>query len=290
MAEWEGKSRGNPLGYRIFVFILKLFGIFPAYFLLVFVAFYYVLFAPKTTPHILHFFQKKIGVSKWKSYLKLYQTYFLFGQTLIDRVVVSAKLSKRITSTSNGAENLRNLVAGKRGGILLGSHVGNWGIASQFLTNYDQSVNVLVFDAEHEQIRQYLKIVTGGVKFNAIVVKDDLSHIYEIGEALQRNEIVCITADRFLPGQRTFNTKFFGEEAQFPAGPFQLTKSFKAPYTFVYGFKETLTHYNCYAKPPREVSAEVTAQSILDDYASDLEKMVKSYPEQWFNFFDFWQK
>ena len=129
-----------------------------------------------------------------------------------------------------------------------------------------------------------------GVKFNAIVVKDDLSHIYEIGEALQRNEIVCMTADRYLPEQRTLTTKFFGEDAQFPAGPFQLIKSFKAPYTFVYGFKKTLTHYNCYAKQPREVTANVTAQTILDDYANDLEMMVKEYPEQWFNFFDFWKK
>jgi len=290
MAEWEGKSRCNPLGYKIFVFVLKHLGIFPAYFILVFVAFYYVWFAPKTTPHILHFFQNKIGVSKWKSYFKLYETYFLLGQTLIDRVVVSAKLSKRITSTSNGAENLRNLVADKRGGILLGSHVGNWGIASQFLTNYDQSVNVLIYDVEHEQIKQYLDNVTGGVKFNAIIVKDDLSHIYEIGEALQRNEIVCMTADRYLPEQRTLTAKFFGKDAQFPAGPFQLIKSFKAPYTFVYGFKETLTHYSCYAKQPREVGANVTAQTILDDYASDLEMMVKEYPEQWFNFFDFWKK
>lgn len=290
MAEWEGKSRGTTSGYKIFVFILRYAGVYPAYVLLTFVAFYYFLFSPKTSPHIINFLRHKMGYGILKSYWKLYVTYHLLGQTLIDRVVVSSGMNKQITSTSNGAEHLKKMVAQKRGGILLGSHVGNWGIASQFLMNYDSAINVLVYDIEHEQIRQYLNNVTGGIKFNCIIMKDDLSHIYEIGEALQRNEIVCMTADRYLPGQRTLTTRFFGEEAQFPAGPFQLIKSFKAPYTFVYGFKQSATHYNCYARHHRELTSATTVQEILTDYAQDLESMVKEYPEQWFNFFDFWKK
>ena len=45
MSSWQGKSRGTHLGYRIFVWILKSFGVQPAYFLLRFVAFYYFLFS-----------------------------------------------------------------------------------------------------------------------------------------------------------------------------------------------------------------------------------------------------
>lgn len=290
MAEWEGKSRGTPLGYRIFVFILSNFGVYPAYMLLTFVAIYYVFFSSKTTPHIISFYTKRIGWSKWKAWWKLYVTYHLIGQTLIDRVAVTAGLSKQIKTALQGNENIKELVKRNQGGILLSSHFGNWGIAAHRLMNYGSDVNVLVYDTEHEQIKQYLSSVTGGIKFKAIVIKNDLSHIYEIGEALQRNEVVCMTADRYLPGNRTVSAKFFGEEALFPAGPFQLIKSFKVPYTFVYGVKTGLTQYDFFAKPIREVTPKTTLQDIVNDYAQDLEGMAKKYPEQWFNYFDFWKK
>jgi predicted LPLAT superfamily acyltransferase len=290
MAEWEGKSRGTPLGYRIFVFVLSRFGLYPAYGLLTFVAAYYVFFSPKTTPHILQFFTKRIGWSCPKAWWKLYVTYHMLGQTLIDRVAVSAGLTRKIQTTSHGSEHLQALVKNQQGGILLGSHFGNWGIAAQRLMNYGSTINVLVYDIEHEQIRRYLDSVTGGIKFNTIVIQNDLSHIFEIGEALQRNEIICMTADRYLPGSRTLCAKFFNQEALFPAGPFQIIKSFKAPYTFVYGVKTATTHYHCIAKPFRTIQSHTTLQDIVNDYAQDLESMARQYPEQWFNYFDFWKK
>ena len=46
-AEWQGKSKGNVLGYKIFVFCIKHFGVRFAYFVLYFVAFYYFIFERK---------------------------------------------------------------------------------------------------------------------------------------------------------------------------------------------------------------------------------------------------
>ncbi len=290
MASWEGKSRGTPLGYKIFVIVLRYLGIYPAYFQLYFVVAYFFFFSPKTTPYILSFLRKKIGYGFFKSYVGLYKTYHLLGQTLIDRVVVSSGLSKKITSESFGGENLRELVASGKGGVLLGSHIGNYGIASQFLLNYDKAINIVVYDIEDAQIRSYLEGVTGGRKYNVILIKDDMSHIYEIGEALQRQEIICMTADRFMPGSRTGIVRFFDEEAHLPLGPFQIIKTFKAPYTFVYGVKKNLTHYNCFARPYRTVEPGTTSLDIMQQYATDLELMAKEYPEQWFNFYDFWKK
>ena len=40
--------------------------------------------------------------------------------------------------------------------------------------------------------------------------------------ALMRNEIVCISGDRFINQAKRFETEFLGEKAEFPAGPFIL--------------------------------------------------------------------
>ena len=47
--EWEGKSRGSVLGYKIFVFCIKKFGLYSAYFVLYFVALYFCFFAKTRT-------------------------------------------------------------------------------------------------------------------------------------------------------------------------------------------------------------------------------------------------
>lgn len=289
MAEWKGKSKGTPLGYQFFVVVLKYFGVYPAYFFLYFVVLYYYFFSWETSKHIYNFFRQRIGYGVSKSVFKVYKNYHLLGQMLIDKVAITAGLSK-ITSESFGADNMREMVNQKRGGILLGAHLGNWEIAGHFLMGYGDTINILVFDREHEQIKQYLENVTGGRKFKFIPIKDDLSHIYDIGEALGRNEIIATTADRFLSGTRTVPAKFFGETAHFPQGIFQIIKTFRAPYSFVYGVKKSVQHYNFYCRPHRDVTKETTVEMIVEDYVRDLEGMVKENPDQWFNYYDFWKK
>ena len=57
-SEWKGKSRGGVIGYKIFIFFLKYFGISFAYFILLFVAFYFIPFAPKATRASYFYFNK----------------------------------------------------------------------------------------------------------------------------------------------------------------------------------------------------------------------------------------
>ena len=289
MAQWKGKSKGTPLGYQFFVVVLKYFGVYPAYFFLYLVVSYYFLFSWETSRHIYNFLHQRIGYSKIKSLFKVYINYHLLGQMLIDKVAVMSGLSK-ITSESFGADNLRKIVAQNKGGILLGAHLGNWEIAGHYLMNYGDTINILVYDREREQIKQYLESATGGRKFNMIPIKDDLSHIYAIGEALGRNEIIATTADRFLPDSRTVPATFLGSTAHFPQGIFQIIKTFRAPYTFVYGVKKSAQHYHFFCRPHRDVTKETTVEMIVEDYVRDLEGMVKENPEQWFNYYDFWKK
>jgi predicted LPLAT superfamily acyltransferase len=177
-----------------------------------------------------------------------------------------------------------------RGAILLGAHLGNWEIAGHFITKYDTVVNIVMYDADHEQIKSYLESVTGANRFKVIPIKTDLSHVYLMSEALMRGETICMHADRFLPGNRTAPMPFFGEDALFPTGPFQLVKALKAPYTFVYGVKSGPSHYDFYARPLREARDFGSLEDMMKDYVTDLESMVRNCPGQWFNYYDFWAK
>jgi predicted LPLAT superfamily acyltransferase len=291
MSDWKGKSRGNTYGYMFFITMVRWFGLYPAYFFLFFIAGWFYFFATKDSSKWMYdFFHNRIGFGKWKSKWKIYVNYVFLGQVLIDKVAVLGGMSKKFSSTSNGAENLHRIAALNKGAILLGAHLGNWEIAGQYLLNYSGKINIVMYDGEDQQIKELLQKVMGGIRYNVIAIKNDLAHIYAVSDALARNEIVVMHADRFVKGARTVKVPFLGEEAQFPIGPFQLIKTFRANYTFVYGIKASATHYNFYARPHREGKSDSDITEMVKDYANDLEQMVKQHPEQWFNFYNFWTK
>lgn len=292
MPEWRGQSKGTPLGYRIFVYVVRHLGLGFAYALLRFVAFYYVLFSWTSTKHIYHYFRHRHKFSFFKSLLKIYDNYYVFGQTILDKIVVMAGIENKFSFDFDGEHHLQAIIDGRRGGILISGHVGNWEVAGHLLKRLDTRVNVVMFDAEHKRIKEYIKEVTGGRNFNVIVIKDDMSHVYEIGDALKRNELVCLHADRFVEENKLQRVEFLESEARFPLGPFVLSAAFNVPVSIVFAFKETNMHYHFYGTEPLvrtddENKKEFT-QRLLIRFVAELEEKVKAYPEQWFNYYNFW--
>ena len=289
---WQGKSKGKPLGYRIFVMVLRRGGVIPAYVLLRFVTFYYLIFSRKSTRHIFSYFRLRHGYGVVKSVFKVYQNYNLLGQALIDKTVIIAGIPNKFTFNCDGIENLHQIAALKKGGLLLSAHIGNFEVASHLLGEIDASINVVTFDGEDEGIKEYMESVTGKMAVKHIVIKDDMSHIFAISEALLNNELVCMPADRFMPGSKTVSLNFLGAEARFPVGPFMLASKFQVPVVFVAVAKESTLHYHFFASKIKEylyLEKEDDMQHLLHDFVSYMEEKVKRYPEQWYNYYNFWQ-
>lgn len=293
MSLWQGKSRGNKSGYRIFVCVLKNFGVSPAYFMLRFVVVYFFLFSYKSSRHLFNFYHRRIGYSYLKSITYIYKNYLQLGQSLIDKVVVMSGLKNSFTFNFDGEENLRKIAALQGGGILLSAHIGNWDIAGHLLKRIETTINIVIYDGEYQKIKEYLDSVTGKRHVNVIVIKNDLSHIYSINEAIKKNELVCMHADRFLEGNKTLTAEFCGGKARFPMGPFLLASKFKVPVSFVFAVKESNLHYHFYASGIKEyghLKKDIVMQEMLNDFALEMDNKVKRYPEQWFNYYDFWQQ
>jgi predicted LPLAT superfamily acyltransferase len=291
MSLWEGKSKGTAFGYQIFVWILKKFGVLPAYFLLRFVAFYFFITSIKANKQIVSLYRRKLGYSWFSAVRMLYKNAYLLGQSIIDKVVVMSGIKNAFTYEFDGEENLREITSLKKGGILLSAHIGNWDIAGHLLKRLETRINIVMFDGEHEKIKEYLDNITGEKSVNLILIKEDLSHIYEISEAFKNNELVCMHADRFLEGNKTITANFLGEKARFPIGPFVLAATFKVPVSFVFAVKESNLHYHLFAskiKSYNQPQKSALIAELLEDYKNEMEVKVKKYPEQWFNYYNFW--
>ncbi|WP_209562825.1 lipid A biosynthesis acyltransferase [Flavobacterium sp. 1355] len=288
MNQWDGKSKGTVLGYRIFVFLIKKAGIKSAYVLLYFVASYYFLFLKKSNRVIFYYFKERLGYSYFKSKKMVFRSYYTFGQTIIDKISISAGMRNRFTYEFDGIEILKNLLAEKKGGVLISAHVGNFEIAEHFLGDIDLDfqINLVTTDLEHSDIKKYLETITQKPTVKFIIIKDDLSHIFEINAALANNELVCFTGDRYFEGTKSLSEKILNEEANFPAGPFLIASRLKVPVVFVYVMKEPNLHYHLYA---REAAVKHRDEKgLLKEYTQSVENIIHKYPLQWFNYFDFW--
>ena len=288
MAQWEGKSKGLVLGYKIFIFFINNIGIRAAYVLLSFVSFYFFIFSPKGTKTSFYFFHQRLGFSKLKSFLKTYKNIFVFGQTLIDKVAISSGLNNRFTYDHDGGEAIKKLLKENKGGILISAHVGNFEIAEYFFDEIDinSQINLVTTDNERQAIKEYLESVSIKSSIKFIVIEPDMSHIFKINNALNNNELICFTGDRYFEGNKTLTEKLLGKEAKFPAGPFLLGSRIKAPVIFVYVMKEANKHYHLYARVAKFKNRD--AQDLLKKYTESMEDILKKYPYQWFNYFDFW--
>ncbi|MDT0294385.1 lysophospholipid acyltransferase family protein [Mesonia ostreae] len=290
MADWKGQSKGSVLGYKIFIFFIKYFGLRATYGLLYFVAFYYFFSSYSTSKNIYTYYHNRLRFSKIKSLTGIFNSYVQLGKSLIDRVAVTVGFKNKFSFEFDGVQHIKSLVKEGKGGIIFTAHIGNFNISKSFFTEVSKEpiqVNMVVTDTEHKQIKNYLNSVTGETQLKLIVVKEDMSHIFKINDALQNNELLVFASDRSGEGKH-LKADFLGKETQFFQGPFKLAAQKKLPILFAYIMREKNFHYHFYAR--RFEPSKYAAQDILMGYTAYLEKMVRKYPAQWFNFYDFWKE
>jgi predicted LPLAT superfamily acyltransferase len=294
MVSWEGKSKGRVLGYKIFGWGLKYLGVNFVYFLLYFVSFYFVLASGKTFRTGFYYFHTRLGYSKIKTVISIFKNYYLFGQVLIDKAVVLGGFKNKLTFQLEGKEYLNQM---QDGGVLISGHIGNWEIGGQVLDFLGKKINIVILDAEREAIKNYMSGVLTERNVNFVTIQDDLSHLFKIKEALENKEIVALPGDRFIDKNKTVKIPFLGEPAHFPLGPWQIVSNFNKPVSYVFAIKETRNKYRFYATPLKEIPPSVNYRdreeiitSVVKDYVAELETIVRKYPLQWFNYYDFWAR
>ncbi len=288
MAEWEGKSKGTPLGYKIFIFLIKNVGLSAAYLLLYPVVGWYYFFAKKPNQALRQYFSKLQNHFPNPPKTSRFQTFYNMGQVLIDKTAIISGATENFTVDHEGGKYLEDMANKGTGGFLISAHAGNWEIAGHLMKRLDQPINIVLLDGEHEQIKKVMDKAVGKRHFNIIAMKDDMSHIFKIHQAARNKELICIHGDRFLPGSKTLTGNFLGEDALFPMGPFAMAAKMGLPVSFVYGMKKQRSDYHFICTEP--MLAQRDQNLIFKAYLQMLEKIVYQYPNQWYNFYPFWLK
>ena len=254
--EWAGTTFGNRWMHK---WLIRLTGWMDVRILYAFTSLFIVpatMLVNKSSKIIYSYFRERHGHGVWRAAWSTYVNHCLFSQVVIDRFAMYA--GKKFHIETEGYDNFLQLARQKEGFIQLSSHIGNYEIAGYTLVAEEKPFNALVF----------------------------------FGQVLDNGETLSMPADRIFGSQKSVSVSFLGAPAEFPLGPFIVATMRGLDALAVNVMKTSSKGYKIYVTPlsyNKEAPRKQQIAELVQSYVQELERMLKIYPAQWYNFFDFWK-
>jgi len=244
-------------------------------------------------------------------HVNTYAHIYSFAMCLVEKIegwCGKKKFSSIIYSDDDSAE-LKNILAQKKGAVLIGSHLGNSELLRSFASFGETGVPLRVSVTSIADTKTTAKF---NQMIAALNLSDDMEVLSteEIGtgtiEYLQQKVdsggLVVIMGDRVsssVPG-RSLKQSFLGKEAAFPYGTFLIASLIQAPVYYFFALRpKDITFSSKYDMLVKKSTVQflsgrknrdLNLQNFCFEYAEVLQKNCIEHPYQWYNFFDFWAK
>ena len=169
--------------------------------------------------------------------------------------------------------------------VSLTAHIGNWELAGRILAQRSAgTTHVVVAVEEARVLERWLRRAGGGVRF---VPRSHPTVSLALMAALRRGESVALQGDRALGNRGDVSVPFFGHQAPFPIGPFQLARAAAVPLVPAFCTLDGDGRYALRVLEPLTI-VRGGEEDALRVWVAMLERLVAQKPTQWFNFFDIW--
>lgn len=230
-----------------------------------------------------------------------WRTFQNYGQYLLDYMVMHRlrpSNKDQWVEEELGANYMVEALRAGKGAICITPHLGNWEIGGLLFSFKGGKLNVLTLDERDLDTRSFREEMRRrkGIKNLYINPKDDSPiAILEAVKALRRNEIVAMLGDR-IESQKTMVFNFFGRKTAFPIGVAILAMATEAPVLPVFVVMERNRKYKGVIEPPiyfnpssRE-DREAVIREGMERLIKKFEAYIEKYPDQWYNFFPYWNE
>lgn len=287
--KWTGRTGGLPWMQRFLIFWLRSFGVRSLYCVMACVIPFYMLFGRRGYKASYSFFRDRFGCPPLKSFAAVYRNHYVFGQVILDRFALYA--GRTFSFVMENQEDFNELLDSEKGILLLSSHVGNYEMAGYSLKAGDKPFSALVFSGETQTVMENRRAAFGRNNIRMVPVTEDMSHIFELNAELDRGGIVSMPSDRLFGSAKTVIKSFLGKDAYFPLGPFSMAVSKEVPAVAIFVIKEAVYTYRIlyFRLDAGEGDKKSRIETLAGNYVRTLESVVRRWPHQWFNWYDFWE-
>lgn len=286
--QWDGTTYGNGLMHRWLIGLLRRIDVRFIY------VFAYVFVVPPCLlrpgyKFIYRYFRERFGLSPLAAFWKTYLQHGMFAQAIIDKFAMYA--GKTFDIDIEGYEHFQTLATKPEGFVQLSSHVGNYEIAGYSLVAKDKKFNALVFFGEKASVMENRMKMFEHTNIRMIPIREDMSHLFELDSALSNGQIVSIPGDRIWGSSKAVTVKLLDHEAQLPMGPFKVIATRGLEAIVVHVMKVATRRYKIFVTPlsyDKDAPRNTQVEQLSTQYAAEVERIVRRYPTQWYNYFPFW--
>jgi predicted LPLAT superfamily acyltransferase len=291
---WQDVSeKGSVLGIRVVVAVARLLGRRAAGWMVRLAAVWYALFHPSVR-RASRAYLRRLGAGA--GLRDVVHHVFTFAQVATDRIFLVAGEVERFRIARQGDGLLFALRDQGRGALLLMSHMGSFEILRTLSRERKLPINVLGYFRNATRINDALRRIDPTVDARLIEIRpNDPSFVFEVEDRIRRGEMVGTMGDRVGFDGKSVRVPFLGAEASFPTGPYLLAAALRCPVLLGFGLYRAPDRYDLYAEPfadaivlPRGPEREAVLGDLATRYARRVEHYCRAYPDNWFNFYDFW--
>ena len=293
-AGWlEQRERGNLAALRLMTWLTLTLGYRFGRALLYPICLYFLLFSPVARRASRDFLCRVHG--RTPRTREVFRHFHTFASTLHDRVEVLAGHAAQFEVRLHGAEALESLLAGHRGCLLLGSHLGSFEILRVIGESRRRlAVNLVMHEDNARKTSRWLRALAPELA-ERIIAPGRPDTLLRVRECLERGELVAILGDRVFGAERSVTCEFLGAKTRFPAGPILAAALLQVPVATFFCLYRGPRRYEGYFEPlveritPQREARDQAVARCVAKYAGRLEAQARAAPDNWFNFYDFWK-
>lgn len=236
------------------------------------------------------YFRDIHGYGPLKTAWYTYVNHCYFAQAVIDKFAMYA--GRRFDVEVIGMDDFMERAGREEGFLLMSAHIGNYEIAGYSLVSERKTIHAVVYAHEKASVMANRNNMFVKTNTSMIAMDSDMNYLFEIDRALSDGDIVSFPTDRFMGQAKSVECMFFGKAAKFPQGPFRVAAMRGLDVLAVNVMKTGLKKYTIYVTPlhyDKNSPRKEQIRQLSAAYVGELEKRLRQYPAQWYNFFDFWQ-
>ncbi len=229
------------------------------------------------------------------SWGELYRHILAFASTIHDRIYLLNDRHTLFDIRMHGEALLQAPEARDSGVLIFGAHLGSFEVLRAVARKNTQcQVCAAMYPENARLLNSMLARVNAGVVLD-IIALGQLDAIFTLKERLDAGAMVALLADRSVRQDGHRSIPFLGEPAPFPLGPFRLAGLLKRPVFFMTGLYRGGKRYDVHFERLADFSnvahgqRDEAIQQAMERYATLLEQYCRLAPDNWFNFYDFWE-
>jgi len=287
-------ERGSMMLLRVMTYLSLQLGRPVARIVLYGIAAYFFVFAPRAGQQMRAYLRR--ALRREPTAADRYRLLLSFASTIHDRLYLMRERYELFDILLEGEQTVAERFYRGEGAFLIGAHVGSFEVIRAIGRRQPGlTVAMAMYEDNARKINTMLAAVNPGLRLE-IIPLGKMDSMLQIRARLDAGAFVGLLGDRTFGPERYEPVEFLGATAWFPTSAMRAAAMLQRSVIFMAGLYRGGNRYHVIFEELADFTEVTSGQreqavrTAIERFAAVLERLCRTDPYNWFNFFDFWRR